>query len=106
MAAPIESKAGTEANHLLIQTVHACFSWNLTLRDRESRQLLNYFCRSLVVLFFFSFSSLQNGKVSFCLPTPLPGRKRTLSTNMGLIVTLQAQLMLGFHGDGGVKYTR
>lgn len=65
---------------------------------RESCQLQNYWSGS--------FLSWQNGKVSFCLPTPLPGHKRTLSTNMGLIVTLQAQLMLGFHGDGGVKYTR
>lgn len=105
MAAPIESKAGTEANHLLIQTVRACFSWNLTLRDREREPSA---AELLLQEFFFplSFSPLQNGKVSFCLPTPLPGRKRTLSTNMGLIVTLQAQLMLGFHGDGGVKYTR
>lgn len=68
------------------------------LHMRESCQLWDY-CSG-------SFLSWQNGKVSFCLPTPLPGHKRTLSTNMGLIVTLRAQLMLGFHGDGGVKYTR
>lgn len=70
MAAPIESKAGAEANHLLIQTVRACFSWNLTPRDRETAVS----CRitSAGVFFFsLSFSPLQNGKVSFCLPNPL-----------------------------------
>lgn len=70
MAAPIESKAGTEANHLLIQTVHACFSWNLTLRDRESRQLLNYFCRSLVCFVFFFFLVVAEWKGLFLSTYP------------------------------------
>lgn len=65
---------------------------------RESCQRRNY-CSG-------SFFVMAERKGLFFVYLPCCQGANELSSDMGLVVTLQAQLMLGFHGNGGMKCAR
>lgn len=67
---------------------------------RESCQLQKYCGRLFSPAFFFVVISEGKGALFVYL---LPGCKRTHSSTVRFVVALQAEPVLGFHGDGGVK---
>ncbi len=98
MASLIESKHAERQENLLIQTVHACFSWTFARLPCASEL-------SAAELLQWEVFVTAEWKGLFLSTYPTARAQANSSADMGLVVTLQAQLMLGFHGDGGMKCT-
>lgn len=97
----VESRAGTEADHLTVCAVQTSVICAL--------QNYLHWCLS-GGLFVFSYWLLQNGKVSLSLSLSFLKKifldQTTLHRHRCSLVVLQARMMPGFHGDGGAKCSR